>query len=78
MRAREDIVEWESVKGTKIRAVAPLPKMKNNPGKVWAPCPAFGQHNEEILDELGFTPEEIATMYEEGAIRNDPDLTLSR
>lgn len=78
VQAREDIVEWESVKGTKIRAVAPLPKFKNNPGKVWGPCPAFGQHNEEILGELGYTEEEIKELYEEGAVNRDYDLVHSR
>lgn len=78
VQAREDIIEWESVKGTKIRAVAPLPKFKNNPGKVWGPCPAFGQHNEEVLSELGYSSEEIAQLYAEGIIANDPELKYSR
>lgn len=78
VQARENIVEWESVKGTKIRAVAPLPKFKNNPAKVWGPCPAFGQHNEEILKELGYTSETIQALYDEGAINRDFDLKYSR
>ncbi len=78
VQAREDIIEWDSVKGTKIRAVAPLPKFKNNPGKVWAPCPAFGQHNEEILGELGYTDEQIAVLYDSGVINRDFDLVHSR
>lgn len=78
VQAREDIVEWESVKGTRIRAVAPLPKFKNNPAHVWGPCPAFGQHNEEILGELGYSEEEIQSLYDEGVIERDFELTYSR
>lgn len=78
VQAREDIVEWESVKGTKIRAVAPLPKFKNKPAKVWGPCPAFGQDNIEVMEELGFSAEEIAQMYDEGVMKDDPDLKFSR
>lgn len=78
VQAREDIVEWRSVKGTKIRAVAPLPKFKNHPAKVWGPCPAFGQHNEEVLGELGYSDQEIQEMYDEGVLKNDPELKYSR
>ena len=78
VQAREDIVEWKSVKGTKIRAVAPLPKFKNHPAKVWGPCPAFGQHNEEVLGELGYSDQEIQEMYDEGVLKNDPELKYSR
>lgn len=78
VQAREDIIEWESVKGTKIRAVAPYPKFKNHPAKVWGPCPAFGQHNEEIMGELGYTPAEIDELYAKGVINNDPELIHSR
>lgn len=78
VQARGDIIEWESVKGTKIRAVAPMPKFAKHPAQVWGPCPAFGQHNDEILGELGFSEEEIKGMYEEGVVRNDPELIHSR
>ena len=66
------------MKGTKIRAVAPYPKFKNHPAKVWGPCPAFGQHNEEIMGELGYTPAEIDELYAKGVINNDPELIHSR
>lgn len=78
VQARGDIIEWESVKGTKMRAVCPLPKFKNNPGEVWGPCPAFGQHNDEILGELGYTEDQIKDLYGEGVINRDYDLKYSR
>jgi crotonobetainyl-CoA:carnitine CoA-transferase CaiB-like acyl-CoA transferase len=32
------------------------------------PAPEYGQHSEEILLELGYSWEEIATMREAGAV----------
>ena len=37
--------------------------MKNNPGKVWRRAPEWGEDNGEILQELGFSQEEISGMY---------------
>lgn len=78
VQARNVITEWDTVKGTRLRAVGPLPKFKNNPGRVWRPAPSFGENNEEILGQLGYTPEQIQAMYDSGAINKDFDLKLSR
>ena len=78
IQARHVIEEWETVKGTKLRAVGPLPKFKNNPGRVWRPAPSFGENNEEILHELGYNDEQIKSFYDKGVINKDWDLSLSR
>ena len=66
------------MKGTKLRAVGPLPKFKNNPGRVWRPAPSFGENNEEILRELGYDDDQIKGFYDKGVINKDWDLSLSR
>ena len=33
--------------------------MKNNPGQIWCGAPKLGQDNEDILEELGYSNEEI-------------------
>ena len=78
IQARNVIEEWETVKGTKLRAVGPLPKFKNNPGRVWRPAPSFGENNEEILHELGYDDDQIKSFYDKGVINKDWDLSLSR
>lgn len=78
VQARGVIEEWETLKGTKLRAVGPLPKFKNNPGRVWRPAPSFGENNEDILNELGYTSEQITDLYEKGVITKDIDLKYSR
>lgn len=78
VQARHVIEEWDTVKGTHLRAVGPLPKFKKNPGRVWRPAPAFGEENEEILGELGYSEEKIKELYDKGIINRDFDLKLSR
>ena len=78
VQARHVIEEWETVKGTKIRAVGPLPKFKKHPGRIWRAAPSFGENNEEILGELGYNEERIAELYDKGVINKDFDLKLSR
>ncbi len=78
VQARGIIKEWETVKGTKLRAVGPVPQFKKHPARVWRPAPSFGENNEEILSELGYTKDQIADFYEKGVINKDFDLHLSR
>jgi L-carnitine CoA-transferase len=67
--ARETFIEWDSVKGEKIRGVAPVPRYKNNPQVIWRGCPSIGMDNEDILEEIGYNQEEIAKLYEKGVIK---------
>jgi len=38
------------------------------PADAWSPAPAVGQHTEEVLHELGYTPREIEQLREEEII----------
>ena len=49
-----------------------LPFRFNNTPAAIAPPPKLGQHNEAILTELGYTTEEIATLYEANTIATAP------
>jgi crotonobetainyl-CoA:carnitine CoA-transferase CaiB-like acyl-CoA transferase len=42
--------------------------MSRTPSQIAAPPPKAGQHNEEILAEIGFDPAQIAAMKQDGAI----------
>lgn len=67
--ARNTITEWDAVDGRKLRGVALVPKVANNPGQIWRGCPTTGMDNEDILGELGFDDAKIAELYEKGVIR---------
>lgn len=51
-----------------MKVVATPVKFRQNPAEVRSPAPEVGQHNEEILLELGYSWEDIAALKEEGAI----------
>ena len=51
-----------------VTYVEPAFKMSATPGKIRFRAPKLGEHNQEILTELGFTKEEIAGFKAKGAI----------
>ena len=43
-------------------------KMSKTPGKIWGTAPTLGQHTDEILSEMGRSPEEIADLRAKGVV----------
>ena len=43
-----------------------LPKLQENPGKVWRGLMDIGEDTHDILEELGYSEEEIAKFQAEG------------
>jgi L-carnitine CoA-transferase len=66
--AREVFTEWKAGNGEKIKGVNIFPKFKNNPGKIWRGAPNIGMDNEDILQEVGLSEEEIQALYDKGVI----------
>ncbi|WP_258361132.1 L-carnitine CoA-transferase [Moorella sulfitireducens (nom. illeg.)] len=67
-QAREVFVEWEKVNGEKFKGINVFPKFKNNPGRIWRGAPGIGMDNEDILSELGYSPEDIEELYKKKVI----------
>ena len=66
LHAREMIVEVEHpVRGRYITAGNPI-KLSASPTKISA-APLLGQHRQEILEELGYTPAQIAALAADGS-----------
>lgn len=66
--AREDLIEWETLKGKKCKGPNVFPKFKKNPGRVWRPMPTRGMDTEDILRDL-YSSERIQELNEKGVIK---------
>lgn len=71
-QAREIFTQWGNAydDGT-TRGVNVVPRLSRNPGRIQRGMPCVGQHNEEILGELGFTDEDLAGWYEAGILKKE-------
>ncbi|MEW6660921.1 MAG: CaiB/BaiF CoA transferase family protein [Bacillota bacterium] len=48
--------------GTGMSHIGPFIKLSATPGRIKTPAPGFGQHTEEILSRLGYSPDEIGKI----------------
>jgi crotonobetainyl-CoA:carnitine CoA-transferase CaiB-like acyl-CoA transferase len=65
--ARDMVVELEHPRAGRTRALGLPIKLSATPGKVSRPAPLLGQHTREVLDEFGFSLEEIEALLRSGA-----------
>lgn len=66
--ARETLTVSQNSRGEKVVCCNVVPKMKNNPGRVWKKAPEWGEDNVNILSGLGYNEEDIAELYAEHII----------
>jgi crotonobetainyl-CoA:carnitine CoA-transferase CaiB-like acyl-CoA transferase len=52
----------------RLPIVAPAVNLSATPGSIRSPAPEFGQHTEEVLQEAGYTWDEIIRLRDEGAV----------
>ena len=71
-KARQSIIEVEDpLMGKKWKSVRPTPYFKRDTSQIWRGTPVLGMDNDDLLDEVGYTAEEISKLYEDGIIRRD-------
>ena len=68
VREREMVVELEQPEIGKVRLLGAPVKLGRTPADPRRPAPAFGEHTDEVLREVGYGEEEIAAMKESGAV----------
>jgi len=61
-QARRMIVDLEHPEHGTIRQIGVAPKFSETPGSVRRPAPRPGEHTEEVLREVGYSPQEIAAL----------------
>lgn len=60
--AREILVEYPDDEMGAIPMHCVVPRLSATPGVIRAPAPRLGEHNEEILTQLGPTTDELARL----------------
>lgn len=68
MQARR-MLQWvdHPVEGRIAQIGFPV-KFSDTPGEITRPPPVLGEHTDQILGELGYSPDDIARMREQGAV----------
>jgi crotonobetainyl-CoA:carnitine CoA-transferase CaiB-like acyl-CoA transferase len=67
LRHRGMVVDMETRTGRTLVLGPPI-KLSNTPASLRTAPPGFGEHTEEILVNLGFTPSDIAGLREQGVV----------
>jgi len=68
VREREIVVELPDEEMGTIPMHNIVPTLSSTPGGFRLPAPRLGQHNNELLTELGFDSDAIANLREQGVI----------
>jgi L-carnitine CoA-transferase len=69
LKQRETYIEWQNAEGKTIRGLNSFPKFAHNPGGFWRPMPALGEDSEDVLERVGFSPEDIARFRASGFVK---------
>ena len=67
--ARNMVVTMDHPTEGTVRGLGIPIKMSGTPGEIRRPAPLLGAHTDEILQEAGFTDEQISAFRETGAVR---------
>jgi crotonobetainyl-CoA:carnitine CoA-transferase CaiB-like acyl-CoA transferase len=68
VKAREMVVELDQPGAGPVRQLGIPIKLSRTPGAVDKPGPALGEHTDEVLQGLGYTPEDIEALKAQGAV----------
>ncbi len=67
--ARGMFTEWQQEEGGTTKGISIVPRFKNNPAEIWRGLPILGQDTQDVLEESGFSVEEISDLTEKGVIK---------
>jgi len=64
----ELVVDHDHPEFGRTRQVGIGPRLSETPGRIWRPAPRLGEHTDQILEELGYSPEEIGELRQKRII----------
>ena len=67
-QGRETIVNYPDADMGELPMHNVIPRLSGTPGAIRTPAPELGQHNNELLSELGYTKQDIERFAETGII----------
>jgi crotonobetainyl-CoA:carnitine CoA-transferase CaiB-like acyl-CoA transferase len=67
VRAREMVVSLDQPGADGVRLLGVPVKLSRTPGAPAGPGPALGEHTDEVLAALGYSPDDVAALRESGA-----------
>lgn len=70
-QAREVFIDcYDEITEKDIKAVNMFPKFKKHPGQIVRGGAKYDADSADIMEELGYTPEEVAAFYEKGIMKH--------
>lgn len=72
VREREMVVAVDQPGAGSVRLLGVPVKLSRTPGAPQGPGPSLGEHTEEVLTALGYTPEQLARLVEQGVVAGPP------
>ena len=69
IQARQMVVDTDHPTLGRVRTLGTPLKMSDTPLVTGRPAPLLGEHTEQVLQEAGFTPDEIAALYRARSVR---------
>ncbi|MEY3573191.1 MAG: hypothetical protein RJA77_1106 [Pseudomonadota bacterium] len=67
-RARDMILETQAYDGLPVHQPGIVPKLSETPGQIRSRAPRIGEHTQQVLEEAGFTPHQIAELRAQSII----------
>ena len=67
-QGRETMVSYPDAEMGELPMHNVIPRLSGTPGAIRTPAPDLGQHNNELLTELGYTEQDIESFAETGII----------
>ncbi len=68
LRGREVLVNYPDPDMGELPMHNVIPRLSETPGAIRTPAPELGQHNSELLGEIGYTEQDIKRLAETGTI----------